>query len=83
MLLTGSNIPPVFLLRGSQGSGKCLLLEAVSQHLGINYRRVDCVTLAAVIPGQAESKIKALFSQLNTVAPCLLHLANIEVEVPI
>lgn len=70
---------PLFLVAGANGSGKTLVLKALSQYLGMMYCRVDCVSVGGAVPGQAEGKIKAIFSQLKTLAPCILHLSNFEV----
>ncbi|XP_046677420.1 LOW QUALITY PROTEIN: uncharacterized protein LOC124365481 [Homalodisca vitripennis] len=71
-------LSPIFLLSGNNGTGKSLLLQTLSQYHGLHYWRVDCVNVGGAAPGQSEAKVKAIFSQLKGLAPCLLHLANIE-----
>uniref|UniRef100_A0A1B6LY61 Peroxisomal ATPase PEX6 n=1 Tax=Graphocephala atropunctata TaxID=36148 RepID=A0A1B6LY61_9HEMI len=76
--ITDIELSPIFLLSGQNGVGKSLLLKALSQYYGMRYWRVDCVNVGGAALGQSEVKLKAIFSQLEGLAPCLLHLPNIE-----
>ncbi|KAJ8891909.1 hypothetical protein PR048_004465 [Dryococelus australis] len=77
--LPALRIRPVFLLRGPCGSGKRTAAHAAARSLGLRMWEVDCLELCGSSPGQAEGKLKFVFTRAKQYSPCIVLLRNIHV----
>ncbi|KAJ8891910.1 hypothetical protein PR048_004466 [Dryococelus australis] len=78
--LPALRIRPVFLLRGPCGSGKRTAAHAAARSLGLRMWEVDCLELCGSSPGQAEGKLKFVFTRAKQYSPCIVLLRNIHVR---
>uniref|UniRef100_A0A8D9EZX7 Peroxisomal ATPase PEX6 n=2 Tax=Cacopsylla melanoneura TaxID=428564 RepID=A0A8D9EZX7_9HEMI len=69
---------PIFLVTGSQNSGREELLYSVAERCGVHTKQVDCVSLIGNVPTIVEKNLENLFDKAKQCAPCLLVFHNIE-----
>lgn len=74
-------LKPVFLLYGTNGCGKELLIESVSRYLGLRYISKSCYDWPTNNITQFKKKIECFFNDVRKTTPCLLHLENAEVNI--
>ncbi|XP_070165935.1 nuclear valosin-containing protein-like [Polyergus mexicanus] len=71
-----------FLLHGPPGCGKTLLAYAVAGELNIPLLKVAGPELVAGVSGESEARIRDLFEQAVTLAPCVVFLDEIDAVAP-
>lgn len=74
-------LKPVFLVHGVNGCGKKLLIESLSQYLGIRYINKCCFDWPTNNIAQFKKKVEHFFEDIRKMTPCILHLENFEVNI--
>ncbi|XP_035786867.1 nuclear valosin-containing protein-like [Anopheles albimanus] len=70
--------PRGFLLHGPPGSGKTLLAQAIAGQLKIELIEVPATELVASLSGESEERIREVFEQAASMAPCVLFIDEID-----
>ncbi|KAK3932258.1 Nuclear valosin-containing protein-like [Frankliniella fusca] len=78
----GVTPPRGFLLHGPPGCGKTLLASAIAGELGVPLLKVAAPELVAGVSGESEERIRDLFDQAVSLAPCVLFLDEIDAITP-
>ncbi|RZF40808.1 hypothetical protein LSTR_LSTR003318 [Laodelphax striatellus] len=78
----GVNPPRGFLLHGPSGTGKTLLVRALSGELGIPMIKVAAPELVSGLSGGSEERIREVFLQGRTLAPCIIFLDEVDAITP-
>ncbi|XP_068618960.1 peroxisomal ATPase PEX6 isoform X2 [Battus philenor] len=74
-----SPIIPMFLVTGSMGSGRHLLVKTLAKYNGLNCLQADCNSLQSSTAKQTESKINLTIQKAKAAAPTIILLDNFEV----
>uniref|UniRef100_A0A9J8D205 Nuclear VCP like n=2 Tax=Cyprinus carpio TaxID=7962 RepID=A0A9J8D205_CYPCA len=76
-------VPPRgFLLHGPPGCGKTLLAQAVAGEVGLPMLKVSAPELVSGVSGESEQKLRELFEQAISSAPCILFIDEIDAITP-
>uniref|UniRef100_A0A8C5B8L5 AAA+ ATPase domain-containing protein n=1 Tax=Gadus morhua TaxID=8049 RepID=A0A8C5B8L5_GADMO len=76
-------VPPRgFLLHGPPGCGKTLLAQAVAGEMELPMLKVSAPELVSGVSGESEQKLRELFEQAVTSAPCILFIDEIDAITP-
>ncbi|KAK3507355.1 hypothetical protein QTP70_014824 [Hemibagrus guttatus] len=76
-------VPPRgFLLHGPPGCGKTLLAQAVAGEMELPILKVSAPELVSGISGESEQKLRELFEQAVSGAPCILFIDEIDAITP-
>ncbi|KAI1894406.1 hypothetical protein AGOR_G00115480 [Albula goreensis] len=76
-------VPPRgFLLHGPPGCGKTLLAQAVAGEMELPLLKVSAPELVSGVSGESEQKLRELFEQAVTSAPCILFIDEIDAITP-
>ncbi|XP_067277904.1 nuclear valosin-containing protein-like isoform X2 [Pseudorasbora parva] len=76
-------VPPRgFLLHGPPGCGKTLLAQAVAGETGLPMLKVSAPELVSGVSGESEQKLRELFEQAISSAPCILFIDEIDAITP-
>uniref|UniRef100_A0A8C9VEH4 Nuclear VCP like n=1 Tax=Scleropages formosus TaxID=113540 RepID=A0A8C9VEH4_SCLFO len=76
-------VPPRgFLLHGPPGCGKTLLAHAVAGEMALPLLKVSAPELVSGVSGESEQKLRELFEQAVTNAPCILFIDEIDAITP-
>ncbi|KAM9449476.1 nuclear valosin-containing protein-like isoform 2-T2 [Clarias gariepinus] len=76
-------VPPRgFLLHGPPGCGKTLLAQAVAGEMELPMLKVSAPELVSGISGDSEQKLRELFEQAVSGAPCILFIDEIDAITP-
>lgn len=76
-------IPPRgFLLHGPPGTGKTLVARAIAGELKLPLIQVAAPELIKGISGSSEERIRHLFDQAVSIAPCILFLDEVDAITP-
>ncbi|XP_067015689.2 nuclear valosin-containing protein-like [Anabrus simplex] len=78
----GVSPPRGFLLHGPPGCGKTLLANAIAGELAVPLVKVAAPELVAGVSGESEERIRDLFDQAASVAPCILFIDEIDAITP-
>ncbi|XP_020295662.1 nuclear valosin-containing protein-like [Pseudomyrmex gracilis] len=78
----GVSPPRGFLLHGPPGCGKTLLAHAIVGELNIPLLKVAGPEIVAGVSGESEARIRDLFDQALTLAPCVVFLDEIDAVAP-
>ncbi|EFN61467.1 Nuclear valosin-containing protein-like [Camponotus floridanus] len=78
----GISPPRGFLLHGPPGCGKTLLAYAVAGELNMPLLKVAGPELVTGVSGESEARIRDLFEQALTLAPCVVFLDEIDAVAP-
>lgn len=78
----GVSPPRGFLLHGPPGCGKTHLASAIAGELGVPLLKVAAPELVAGVSGESEERIRDLFDQAVSIAPCVLFLDEIDAITP-
>lgn len=70
----------MFLLQGSTGSGKEILLTTLSYHLGMHFYKIYNSELYANVYAQNETKLKNALFTGKMASPCVIYISNFEVS---
>ncbi|KAL7623998.1 Ribosome biogenesis ATPase rix7 [Parahypoxylon ruwenzoriense] len=66
------------LLHGPPGCGKTMLANAYAASLGVAYIPVSAPSLIAGMSGESEKKIRELYDEAKSLAPCLIFIDEID-----
>ncbi|KAI1802743.1 AAA-domain-containing protein [Daldinia bambusicola] len=66
------------LLHGPPGCGKTMLANAYAASLGVAYIPVSAPSLVAGMSGESERKIRELYDEAKSLAPCLIFIDEID-----
>ncbi|OTB05321.1 hypothetical protein M426DRAFT_21915 [Hypoxylon sp. CI-4A] len=66
------------LLHGPPGCGKTMLANAYAASLGVAYIPVSAPSLVAGMSGESEKKIRELYDEAKSLAPCLIFIDEID-----
>ncbi|KAI1136674.1 AAA-domain-containing protein [Hypoxylon sp. FL0543] len=66
------------LLHGPPGCGKTMLANAYAASLGVAYISVSAPALVAGMSGESEKKIRELYEEARSIAPCLIFIDEID-----
>ncbi|KGL79090.1 Nuclear valosin-containing protein-like, partial [Tinamus guttatus] len=76
-------IPPRgFLLHGPPGCGKTLLAQAIAGELELPMLKVAATEMVSGVSGESEQKLRELFEQAVSNAPCILFIDEIDAITP-
>lgn len=78
----GVSPPRGFLLHGPPGCGKSLLANAIAGELEVPLLKVAAPEIVAGVSGESEERIRDLFDQAVTIAPCVLFIDEIDAITP-
>uniref|UniRef100_A0A182T6B6 AAA+ ATPase domain-containing protein n=1 Tax=Anopheles maculatus TaxID=74869 RepID=A0A182T6B6_9DIPT len=70
--------PRGFLLHGPPGSGKTLLARAIAGQLNVGLIEIPATELVAGVSGESEERIRDVFEQAISHAPCVLFIDEID-----
>lgn len=70
--------PRGFLLHGAPGCGKTLLAHAIAGQLDVLLVEVPATELVAGVSGESEERIREIFEQAASFAPCVLFIDEID-----
>ncbi|TVY12757.1 putative AAA domain-containing protein [Lachnellula arida] len=76
---TRVNPPRGVLLHGPPGCGKTMIANAVAAEIGVSYISLSAPSLVAGMSGESEKKIREVFDEAKTLAPCLVFIDEIDV----
>jgi ribosome biogenesis ATPase len=74
----GLTPPRGFLLHGQPGTGKSLLAHAIAGQLDVLLIEVPATELVAGVSGESEERIREIFEQAASFAPCVLFIDEID-----
>ncbi|KAI0809362.1 putative AAA family ATPase/60S ribosome export protein Rix7 [Xylaria sp. FL0064] len=66
------------LIHGPPGCGKTMLAKAYAASLGVAFIPVSAPSLVAGMSGESEKKIRELYDEAKTLAPCLIFIDEID-----
>lgn len=66
------------LLHGPPGCGKTMLVNAIAAELGVAFIQVSAPSLVAGMSGESEKKIRDLYDEAKSLAPCLVFIDEID-----
>ncbi|KAI0181469.1 AAA-domain-containing protein [Hypoxylon sp. FL1284] len=66
------------LLHGPPGCGKTMLANAYAASLGVAYIPVSAPSLVAGMSGESEKRIRDLYEEAKSLAPCLVFIDEID-----
>ncbi|NXF97824.1 NVL protein, partial [Eubucco bourcierii] len=76
-------VPPRgFLLHGPPGCGKTLLAQAIAGELELPMLKVAATEMVSGVSGESEHKLRELFEQAVSSAPCVLFIDEIDAITP-
>lgn len=76
-------VPPRgFLLHGPPGCGKTLLAQAVAGETALPLLKISAPELVSGVSGESEQKLRELFEQAISSAPCILFIDEIDAITP-
>ncbi|KAK1441613.1 hypothetical protein QVD17_07647 [Tagetes erecta] len=67
-----------FLLYGPPGCGKTLIAKAVANEAGANFIHIKGPEILTKYVGEAEEKVRRIFSDARTCSPCILFFDEID-----
>ncbi|KAF5297408.1 hypothetical protein FQR65_LT01339 [Abscondita terminalis] len=73
-----AQLKPTFLIQGSKGSGKSLLISSLASKLGLHLYEINSGDLSAPVYAQIETKIKNFLFKARFCAPCIVLVKNFE-----
>ena len=81
-LTTGVEPPRGVLLHGPPGCGKTSIANAVSGELKIPFISVSAPSVVSGMSGESEKRIRDLFEEAKSLAPCLMFFDEIDAITP-
>ncbi|KAG8584514.1 hypothetical protein GDO81_008860 [Engystomops pustulosus] len=76
-------VPPRgFLLHGPPGCGKTLLAQAIAGELDLPMLKIAAPEMVSGVSGESEQKLRSLFEQAVSNAPCILFIDEIDAITP-
>lgn len=77
-IVAGEDAAKTFLLHGPPGCGKTLVSKAVAGQLGWPLIKLVGTEIVSGISGESEQKLRALFDHVQSAAPCVLMVDEID-----
>jgi cell division protease FtsH len=74
----GGRIPKGVLLVGPPGTGKTLLARAVAGEAGVPFFSLSGSDFVEMFVGVGAARVRSLFAQANTKAPCLIFIDELD-----
>ncbi|KAH3763713.1 26S proteasome regulatory complex [Pelomyxa schiedti] len=78
----GVEPPRGILLHGPPGCGKTLLANAIAGELGVRFYNISAPEIVSGMSGESEAKIRSLFFEAASHAPCLVFIDEIDAITP-
>ncbi|ODV91594.1 hypothetical protein CANCADRAFT_73317 [Tortispora caseinolytica NRRL Y-17796] len=79
---TGIDPPRGVLLHGPPGCGKTLLANAIAGELGVPFISISAPSVISGMSGESEKKIREVFDEARSLAPCLMFIDEIDAITP-
>ncbi|KAI9320627.1 P-loop containing nucleoside triphosphate hydrolase protein [Dichotomocladium elegans] len=79
---TGVQPPRGVLLHGPPGCGKTRLAHAIAGELGVPFYNISAPSIVSGMSGESEKKIRDVFEDARSHAPCLLFIDEIDAITP-
>ncbi|RDL39027.1 p-loop containing nucleoside triphosphate hydrolase [Venustampulla echinocandica] len=76
---TGIQPPRGVLLHGPPGCGKTMIANAFAAEIGVSFIPLSAPSLVAGMSGESEKKIRDIFEEAKSMAPCLVFIDEIDV----
>ncbi len=71
-------VPRGLLLKGDSGTGKTMAAKYIGNRLGLSVYRLDIAASLNKYIGQSEGNVRAALDHVETLAPCLLFMDEVE-----
>lgn len=78
----GTDTPRGVLLHGPPGCGKTVLANAISNELGVPFISISAPSIVSGMSGESEKKLREVFEEAKSLAPCILFLDEIDAITP-
>ena len=78
----GVRPPTGVLLHGPPGTGKTLLAYAIAGELGVPFLSISAPEVISGFSGQSEKRIRSLFQEAQSKAPCIVFIDEIDAITP-
>lgn len=78
----GVEAPRGILLHGPPGCGKTCLAAAIAGELGVPLLKIAAPEIVSGMSGESEGRLRDLFEQARSAAPCILFLDEIDAITP-
>lgn len=79
---TGISMPRGILLHGPPGCGKTVLANAIANKAGVPFLSVSAPSVVSGMSGESEKKVREIFEEARSLAPCLLFIDEIDAVTP-
>lgn len=79
---TGVEPPRGVLLYGPPGCGKTTLANALAGELKVPFFNISAPSIVSGMSGESEKKLRELFEEAKSVAPCLIFMDEIDAITP-
>ncbi|KAJ1674842.1 Ribosome biogenesis ATPase rix7, partial [Spiromyces aspiralis] len=81
-LHTGVQPPRGVLLHGPPGCGKTMLANAIAGELGVPFIQISAPSVVSGMSGESEKKLRDMFQEAKSLAPCLVFIDEIDAITP-
>lgn len=78
----GTDTPRGVLLHGPPGCGKTVLANAIANEMGVPFISISAPSIVSGMSGESEKKLREVFEEAKTLAPCILFLDEIDAITP-
>ncbi|KAG4305066.1 hypothetical protein PORY_001236 [Pneumocystis oryctolagi] len=78
----GIQLPRGVLLHGPSGCGKTLLANAIASEIGLPFISISAPSIISGMSGESEKKIRDIFNDAKSIAPCLIFIDEIDAVTP-
>ena len=79
---TGIQPPRGVLLHGPPGCGKTTIANALAGDLGVSFINISAPSVVSGMSGESEKKVRELFDEAKSLAPCLIFIDEIDAITP-
>ena len=74
--------PRGVLLHGPPGCGKTALANAIANECNVPFLRISAPEVVSGMSGESEAKVRSLFQEAASVAPCIVFIDEIDAVAP-
>lgn len=74
--------PRGVLLHGPPGCGKTMLANAIANEIGVPFISVSAPSVVSGMSGESEKKLREIFDEAKSLAPCIVFLDEIDAITP-
>ena len=78
----GVDPPRGVLLHGPPGCGKTALANAIANECNVPFLRISAPEIVSGMSGESEAKIRSIFQEAASLAPCIIFLDEIDAIAP-